>query len=399
MEPNGGRFRLAIVVSHPIQYYVPLYRRLAQRRDLDLHVFFTWHAGEREEFDRGFDKAFAWDIPLTTGYSFTSVPNVARDAGTHHFWGISNPTLVRDVANWSPDAIHVTGYSFASHLWLMRRFARAGLPVLFRGDSHLLDESRDGLRLRLKRILLSRVYTWPALFLYVGRANADYYRAFGVPEQRLAYCPHSIEVERFAEQDDRLNADAATWRAKLNIDARKIVLLFAAKFEHRKSPVELVRAIASHGSDQIVLIMVGDGQLRPEIETAARQNPARFRILPFQNQRQMPVVYRLADIFILPSKHGETWGLAVNESLACGRPALVSDKVGCASEVIRPGWNGDVFASGDWRDFDAKLAAMINVDWPSRRRDLQSDMAERFDVKVTEEALLSALRTIGRGMA
>src|ERR1700733_622999 len=125
--------RLAIIVSHPIQYYVPLYRRLAKRSDLRIKVFFTWHGAERTVFDQGFKKELIWDIPMTDGYEFEVVPNVSTDSGTHHFWGLQNPDLVKTVLRWKPDAVHLTGYAWASHFKAMRAFYKCMVPVLFRG--------------------------------------------------------------------------------------------------------------------------------------------------------------------------------------------------------------------------------------------------------------------------
>src|SRR5207253_1361884 len=111
---TGTRKRLAVIVSHPIQYVAPLHRRLASRDDLDLRVFFTWHAGGAPTFDRGFQERFAWDIPLTEGYAFEPVPNTAADPGTHHFLGLRNPSLVDRIAAWAPDAVMVHGWAWLS---------------------------------------------------------------------------------------------------------------------------------------------------------------------------------------------------------------------------------------------------------------------------------------------
>src|SRR5205807_7943244 len=137
---DGEKVRFAIIVSHPIQYYVPLYRRLAARHDLEVKVFFTWHVGERARHDPGFGRKVAWDIPLTEGYDFELVINIAKRPGSNHFFGIRNPDLVSRVENWKPDVVHITGYSYASHVHAMRSFYRIDVPVLFRGDSHLLDQ-------------------------------------------------------------------------------------------------------------------------------------------------------------------------------------------------------------------------------------------------------------------
>ena len=381
--------RLAIVVSHPIQYYVPLYRRLAHRNDIEIKVFFTWHAARESQYDPGFRQDVAWDIPLTEGYEYEEVPNTARQAGTDHFWGLQNPSLASRVRAWEADAVHVTGYAYASHLSAIHSFYRDRVPVLFRGDSHLIGR-RLGISWRLKRILLARVFKWVAGCLYVGKNNYDYFRELGVPGSRLFYCPHGIEVERFAEPNDKLEERARHWRHEIQIPENARTLLFAGKFQHGKRPVELMKAVARIEDPNVVLIMVGNGELEPEIRQMAAQLPQRFRVLPFQNQSLMPVVYRLGDIFTLPSA-GETWGLGVNEAMACERRVLISDKVGCAPDVVTSIDMGEVFTSFDSSDFTRKLHSLFEArSDPDRIR----DTAFRFDVAVTERTLCEALHRI-----
>ena len=143
--------RLAIVVSHPIQYYVPLYRRLAKRSDIAIKVFFTWHSGTAAVADHGFKVPVAWDIPLTEGYESEQVPNTSSDPGTHHFFGLRNPSLVARVLQWQPDVVHLTGWAWYAHLVALYAFHRRGIPTLFRGDSHLLDEPAGLFRAGIKR--------------------------------------------------------------------------------------------------------------------------------------------------------------------------------------------------------------------------------------------------------
>jgi glycosyltransferase involved in cell wall biosynthesis len=382
--------KLAFIVSHPIQYYVPLYQRLAARGDLEIRVFYTWRGAEKGAFDQGFQKAIAWDIPLTDGYDFEVVPNIASDPGTHHFMGLRNPDLVRRVLAWRPDAAHLTGYSYASHLKALRSLPGKGVPVLFRGDSHLLDERRSGLRWRAKKLLLSQIFSWPAAFLYVGKANREYYRAFGVPERKLFHCPHSIEIERFAEPDAELEAAAKAWRSKLRVTEQQKVLLFAGKFEEKKQPIQMMKAFLSAGIENAICILVGDGHLGNEVRALAAQHPAQFRVLPFQNQSRMPLVYRLGDCFVLPSAYGETWGLAVNEAMACGRPVLVSNKVGCSADLIPSGRHGEVFACDDWQDFQEKAKALLLSDRIANRESIRQ-WAKNWSIQQSAEALVECL--------
>lgn len=391
-EPR--KTRLAFIVSHPIQYYVPLYRCLALRDDVEIKVFFTWHAGENPYLDHGFKQKLQWDIPLAEGYESEVLPNTAAHPGTHHFFGLRNPTLLSRVLGWRPEAVHVTGYAWLSHLLAMQALHRRGVPVLFRGDSHLLDEPRRGPRWWTKQTILRRVLSWPSIFLYVGQANKAYYEAFGVLPSRLHFCPHSIEVERFAEPADKLERQARAWRHELRIPEDKVVLLFAGKFEDKKRPTALMRAVQRLADPRLLLLMVGDGELGDEVRNIATADPNRFHVLPFQNQSRMPLVYRLGDLFVLPSAYGETWGLAVNEALACGRPVLVSNKVGCAADQVRPGVTGDVFPADEWTSFRNALTELtrdsVALHEMGQRARAQ---AAQFDVVQTEASLLSALRT------
>lgn len=393
-RPKGTRKRLAFVVSHPVQYYAPLYRRLAQREDLDLKVYFTWHAGEAPVHDRGFATEVAWDVPVTEGYAYERVPNVARDAGTHRFLGLRNPTLVERVLRFEPDAVHVTGWAWSSHLAALRTLHARGVPTLFRGDSHLLDGGLRGPRGWMKRALLARVYMWPSAFLVVGTANHAYYRAFGVPDDRLLACPHSIDVARFAEPAAPLEADARAWRRSLAIGDDARVVLYAGKLERRKRPLELMRAVAALDRPDVVLVLVGGGELQRDVDALARSDPRRFRVLPFQNQSRMPAVYRLGDVFVLPSAYGETWGLAVNEAMASGRAVIVSDRVGCAADAVDASC-GRVFP---WSDSSAMIAAMreLLAD-PDRLRAMGAAAAHRawaFDVAASERALIDGVRKV-----
>jgi glycosyltransferase involved in cell wall biosynthesis len=390
---SAAKLKLAIVVSHPIQYYAPLYRRLAQRGDAIVKVFFTWHAGQAAYEDLGFKVPVTWDVPVTQGYEYELVPNVSSEPGTHRFWGLNNPSLVDRVTAWQPDAVHITGWAWFSHLSAMRAFHNQGTPVLFRGDSHLLDENRAGPHWWIKYSILRLIFSWPAAFLVVGKANRAYYEVFGVKSDRLYSCPHSIDVGRFAEPNDLLEQKAAQWRGQLKISADRCVVLFAGKFEQRKQPLELMRA-AQTLDRRYVVIMVGSGELEGEVRALASDDPDRFRVLPFKNQSQMPVVYRLGDLFVLPSSTGETWGLAVNEALACGRPVLVSDRVGCAADVVND-TNGRVFSWSDPLSLTKVLTEMTTDVCRLRKMGRAAAAgAFSFDIARTENSLMTVLHGI-----
>lgn len=388
------RRRVAFVASHPIQYFVPLYQRLARRDDIEIKVFFTWHAAQQAVQDRGFGQPVAWDIPLTDGYESELVPNVSFNPGTYKFFGLRNPALLDRIMTWRPDVAHISGWAWYSHLQLLYSLRRRRVPALFFGDSHLLDGGCGGPRGWLKAALLRQVYSWPAGFLVAGAANRAYYERFGVEPARFYACPHSIDVARFAEPAARFEQEAARWRQELGIAAGQKVLLFAGKFEGKKRPTELMQAAAQLRHNAVVLVLVGSGELQAEIDVIAAADAARFRVVPFQNQSRMPVVYRLGDIFVLPSAYGESWGLAVNEALACGRPVIVSDRVGCAADVVDSSC-GRIFVWNDWSGFERIVELLINDPGElAKMGRAASRRARAFDVAASETALVEAVRKI-----
>jgi glycosyltransferase involved in cell wall biosynthesis len=183
----------------------------------------------------------------------------------------------------------------------------------------------------------------------VGQNNIDYLRWCGMPPERIVLAPHSIDTRRFADPSGNYDDKAAAWRRELGIGEHELVLVYAGKLIAKKDPDLLLEAFAQLRAPAH-LVIFGSGELEGVLK--ARSNDlARVHFLPFQNQSVMPAVYRVGDLFVLPSRGpGETWGLALNEAMACGRAIIASSKVGGARDLIRNGSNGWVFESGNLND-------------------------------------------------
>ncbi|HEY8994199.1 MAG TPA: glycosyltransferase family 4 protein [Lacunisphaera sp.] len=332
--------RLAIVLSHPTQYYSPWFRWLGTHTRLDFRVFYLWDFGVTTQRDPQFGTSFRWDVDLLSGYDYEFVPNAARDPGTHHFGGLHNPELGERLRAWHPEAILLFGYSFRTHLGLIRH---PPAPLIFRGDSHLIGHSPSW----LKRFALRRLYARFAAVTYVGAANRDYFRAFGVPDSKLHFAPHCVDADRFFRSPGCIAA-AARLREELDLGGRKVIL-FAGKMLPAKQPGALLEAFLELAPADYALVFVGDGPERAALETRAAQQPDSIvRFLPFANQSEMPSRYALANLFVLPSRGlYETWGLAVNEAMHLGVPCLVSDRVGCQRDLVTDGETGWVFSATD----------------------------------------------------
>ncbi|NII24080.1 glycosyltransferase family 4 protein [Pseudoflavitalea sp. X16] len=351
--------RLAIITTHPIQYNAPWFELLAQSKRLTVKVFYTWGQSIKGgNFDAGFGKVIQWDIPLLKGYDYTFVENTSASPGSHHFKGIVNPGLNKEVATWQPDAILIFGWSFQSHLNCIRYFHKK-VPVLFRGDSTLLDE-KSGIKRAVRRIFLKWVYRHIDIALYAGTNNKVYFTTHGLRDQQLVFAPHAIDNNRFADPHGELARQAKAWRTKLGYCEDDIVVLFAGKLEPKKNPEILLELAKKITNNKIKFLLVGNGEMEQQLkEKAANMRSVKF--LDFQNQSVMPVVYRLGNIFILPSSGpGETWGLALNEAMACGIPVIASDKVGGAIDLIKPGVNGFIFKTGNVQELYSQLSGSID---------------------------------------
>ena len=349
--------RLAIITTHPIQYNAPLFQLLAQRENIAIKVFYTW--GDtvlKEKYDPGFQKNIEWDIPLLEGYDYAFVENIAADKGSHHFKGIDNPTLIKQIEAWQADALLVYGWSFKSHLKTMRYF-KGRLPVYFRGDSTLLNRNTK-LRSFVRKYFLKWVYRHVDKAFYVGTNNKAYFLEHGLKEGQLIFAPHAINNSRFNDDEGKYQLQAEEWRSQMNISADERVILYAGKLEKVKDLHCLIEAMHLLAKEKLKLIIVGNGPLENELKAMAKHN-RKILFIGFQNQQKMPIVYRLGDMFIL-SSGSETWGLSVNEAMACRRAVLVSDKCGCAADLVSNGKNGYTFQSNNKEDLKEKILLMVS---------------------------------------
>ena len=348
--------KIAIITTHPIQYYAPQFKLLAKQ--IEIRVFYTWGEASIEKFDPGFGKKVEWDIPLLEGYDYQFLKNISKNPGSHRYYGVVNPTIIPTIENYAPSAIMVIGWCYNSHLKVLRHF-KGKVPIYFRGDSTLLDNVLDGIGNKLKafvrKAVLSWVYSHVDKVFYVGSASKDYFSWAGMKEKQLVFAPHSIDNTRF-EEDKTVEATAI--RFSLNIPESATVILYAGKLESKKNPLLLLSSFKNVALENVYLIMLGNGELENELKESADKGKDNnnIKFVDFQNQSLMSTWYAVSDIFCLPSKGpGETWGLAINEAMVCENAIIASDKVGCARDLIKPSENGWIFESGNQSELEGIL--------------------------------------------
>jgi len=336
--------RLAIVATHPIQYHAKWYQLLAVHPELKIHVYYCHRATPSEQANAGFGVEFDWDVSLLSGYPFTFLKNVAAHPGLGRFGGFDTPEIKSIIRRHEYDAVMINGWNYKSAWQAIRACWKSGTKVLVRSDSHL-HTPRGFFAKVAKAVVYPRFVTRFDGCLAVGKWSREYFLRYGAKPERVFVIPHAADNEFFSCEAERARPVRGGLRKKWGLDPEAIVFAFSGKFIEKKRPMDFVRAIdlAAGRCTRFQGLMIGDGPLRPACEQYVRDHRAPVLFAGFVNQSQMPSAYVVCDALVLPSDGGETWGLVVNEAMACGLPAIVSDQVGCGPDLIVPGKTGSVF--------------------------------------------------------
>jgi glycosyltransferase involved in cell wall biosynthesis len=381
--------RIGFLVSHPIQYYTPIFRELAKR--CDLTVFFAHRQSAEQQASAGFGVAFDWDIDLLSGYRSQFLTNVSRRPSTDHFWGCDTPGIRQEITKGRFDAFVVPGWALWSYWQAVRACRRIGVPVFVRGDSQLLGRRNPLLR-SAKRLAFARLLRCFDGYLHVGQRNREYLLHYGAPPSRLFFSPHCVDNDAF-----RAGAEAARRRAigEGVRPAGKKQILFVGKLVPRKNPLDLLQAAALLQSRGMPLevAFAGSGELARNLEQFARTAGLAVRFHGFVNQSRLPAIYASADVVALPSDASETWGLAINEGMACGVPAVVSDAVGCGPDLVEPGGTGAVFPVGDIAGM-ARALESVFVFEPSTIRQRLADRMRTYSPGGAAEGIVEAANSL-----
>jgi glycosyltransferase involved in cell wall biosynthesis len=382
--------KLRIFVTHPVQYHVPLWRGLAAHPALDVKVFYFSDHSVRGGLDPGFGVPVSWDVDMLSGYAHEFL---TRDADLQQPGSVRIPDARALLARERPDWVLFGGYMFGFERQLAAWSRRSGARVLLRAE---FSDSSYGGRSAWKGIArdasLRAFYTRVDRFCYPGRSALTHLFRLGVPESRCFFSPYSVDDNLIARAKAQISRAAA--RAGLGLPADCHGLLFSGKLIARKAPLQLLDALERvPGRAKLALIVLGDGELRGELEPRARALLGERLIMPgFVNQSQLGAYFRAADALILPSVQ-ETWGLVVNEAMHYGLPVLVSEGVGCHLDLVQEGVTGYVHRVADAAQMAEHIARLLLE--PARAQRMGRE-AERLVARYgMARSLRGVLRALG----
>lgn len=374
---SDHRYRVLLLASHPTQYSTPTFHLMAHDPRLDIQVAYCSLQGARSGYDPGFDREISWDVPLLDGYPWIELPNRSTRPRLERFWGLVNPGVWKLIRNGKFDVVAIyTGYVYAT-FWIAFAAAKScGTAILFGTDAHeLAPRNARRWKISLKRRLWPRLFRLADVVIVPSSGGVKLMRSLDIPDGHIALTPYVVDNERW--EHAAALTDRAAVRARWGISADSPVVVFSAKLQEWKRPLDLLRAFARANVNGSYLLFVGDGPLHGAIanEAMALGMNDRVKMLGFVNQSALPEVYRAADVLVLPSQY-EPFGVVVNEAMLCGCVPVVTDRVGARFDLIEDGQTGFVYPMGDVEKLAGVLRSLLSD--PERRARISAAAREKI---------------------
>ena len=345
---NENKFRVLLLCSHPTQYGSPMWRRFSKHSDLEVLVAYCGMQGAEGHVDAGFGVEVAWDVPLLDDYPWVQIKNVSLVPTRSSFFSLINPGIWKLIRTEKFDAIAIfTGYMCAT-FWIALVAAKlSGVPVMYGTDATSL-QSVDGRawKVSLKKWLWPRLFRTADVVFAPSSGTAELMRSLNVPDEKIQLMPYVVDNNWWEREAKKVDRRAV--RSKWEVPENANVVLFCAKLQPWKRPVDVLRAFHRAEIPNSYLVFAGEGPLRKELEVEAVQLgiSETVRFLGFVNQSGLPEVYVSSDVMVLPSEY-EPFGLVVNEAMLCGCGVVVSDRVGARFDLVRDHETGRVYPCGD----------------------------------------------------
>ena len=390
-------YKVGILTTHPIQYQVPWFRELAKNQEVDLTVFFCMIPDALQQGD-GFGVEFQWDIPLLNGYKYEVLKNVAPKPSVTNFWGCDTPAIGDIVKRNGFDVFIVNGWGVKSCLQVLYACRKYKLPCIVRGESNSFHQ-----RTWWKRMLHQWLLSKYSAFLNIGRSNKDFYLKNNISNEKIFLTPYCVENDRFSSAAKELRSKRDDIRAGWKIEPSAFTFLFCAKFIEKKQPMDLLKALDAafkrmeRSDNHVHLLMAGNGELKSQCENFVQRNNLPVTFSGFLNQSEIVRAYVASDCLVLPSDYGETWGLVVNEAMACGLPAIVSDRVGCGPDLIYEGITGSIFPFKDVDTLAEKLILFAKNPEKTKTMGEQAEkLIRKYSVEEVVKGTIDAIRYVCR---
>jgi len=327
--------RLVILTEIISPYRIPLFNALATHDDLDLQVIFL---AETDPHLR------QWQVYRDQiRFPYVVLPSWRKRVGRYNF--LLNRGVTRALEDAAPGKILCGGYNYVAS-WQALRWARShNVPFLLWSESNLHDLRHGHAAVEF---LKNRFLRKCAGFVVPGTSAWNYLRARGIREELIFTAPNAVDNDFFDAGARLARQNASMLRTELDLPNR--YFLFVGRLVREKGVFDLLSAYAKlddQTRQRVGLVFVGEGVARQQLEKhTASLVSGMIKFAGFIQPDQLAKYYALAEILILPT-HTDTWGLVVNEAMACGLPVAVDARAGCAADLVKENWNGFLIPAND----------------------------------------------------
>ena len=316
------------------------------------------------------EETYAWD-KVEGAAAFQRVTLTDRDSGGRQWKRELHRNMWRALDEIKPDVVVVPGWSYADALSALLWCAKTHTPSVVMSESTAWDEVRAGWKEWIKR----RLVKLNSAGLAGGTPHTDYLIQLGLERERIFSGYDIVDNEYFTRNADVVRGQGAAVRSQHGLPEK--YFLASARFIEKKNLFRLVQAYRDYrdqagkmenGKQKCEiwdLVLLGDGPLKPELNRLISELglEACVHRPGFKQYNELPAYFGLASAFVHPSTT-EQWGLVVNEAMASSLPVLVSNRCGCAADLVTEGVNGFTFAPENVAQLTQLMLRLANSQFP-----------------------------------
>ena len=371
--------KIAIFTTHPIQYQVPLFKKL-KNKGIIPHVYFaSKHGYKSKNQDSDFKKVFNWNINLLGGYKFFFSNNQKIKINS---WFLDFNNLKNYLKKNKYDVVLIFGWSNIFYLKAFYLSYKYKLPIILRVETN--NEAKISIIKKIiKNKILYLLFKYVNYFLYIGKLNKAFYVGLKVETKKLFSAPYFVDNRFFSNQ-------------KLKSKKKTFTCLFVGKLIKRKNPqVFLNLALLMKNYKNIKFQIVGDGDLKQYCKNFVKEYRLNnLHIRGFKNQTELKKYYKNADVLILPSKY-ETWGLVINEAMASSTAVITNKKCGASYDLIKNNKTGLIYDDENIYDLKNKvLKILLNKTLKKKIINNANKRIKLFTVDQTINSIVKILKNI-----
>lgn len=376
--------KVALIHNIISPYRVPLFEELFSRPEIDFTVYYCSRTQKQRK----------WDIIDSTKYRYVVLPGITIEMGVYTCY--FNPSIITEIILGKYDVVILYGYmDFTTQIaFILSKLMR--IPIILWTEG--ISSAETGLG-RIASPVTDFIVKSVDAIVVPGTLSKDYFISKGALESNVFVAPNSVRNAFYISESQNYLSNRNKVQEELGLKDRKIVI-YVGQIIERKGIPYLIDAFqkVSHDFPEAVLLIVGDGDQKCEIEKLCKDKKLQNVIFTSWLSDIEKIRYlSIADVFVLPTNE-DVWGLVVNEAMCCRLPVIATDAAGCSKDMIIPGQNGYIVeAKNPDQLYNAikKVFSNKEVSYAMGRKSLEIIESD-FSVEKMAQGFINAINSVLR---